>query len=76
VSSESLTAPLRELPWDEIDDSILGRLGPHLERVVIRNRNLVADGPHLRFDEFAEFLKERSVGLERGHLLQFERGGL
>ncbi|KAJ7303816.1 hypothetical protein DFH08DRAFT_1089307 [Mycena albidolilacea] len=76
VSSESLTAPLRELPWDEIDDSILGRLGPHLERVVIRNRNLVADGPDLRFGEFAELLKERLVGLERGHLLQFERGDL
>jgi hypothetical protein len=74
VSSESLTAPLRELPWDKIDDSILGRLGPHLKRVVVRN--LPADGPDLRFDEFAGFLKERLVGLERGHLLQFERGGI
>jgi hypothetical protein len=76
VSSEALTAPLRELPWDEIDNSILGCLGPHLERVVIRNRNLVADGPDLQFDEFAEFLRERVVGLKRGHLLQSERGGL
>ncbi|KAJ7711338.1 hypothetical protein B0H14DRAFT_3021048 [Mycena olivaceomarginata] len=76
VSSESLTAPLRELHWDEIDESILGRLGPHLERVVIRNRDLVTDGPDLRFDEFAEFLKDRLVGLGRGHLLQFERGDL
>ncbi|KAJ7776729.1 hypothetical protein B0H14DRAFT_2964025 [Mycena olivaceomarginata] len=74
VSSESLTVPLRELPWDEIEDSILGRLGPHLERVVIRN--LPANGSDLRFDDFAGTLKERLVGLERGHLLQFERGGI
>ncbi|KAJ7793140.1 hypothetical protein B0H14DRAFT_2927884 [Mycena olivaceomarginata] len=74
VSSESLTVPLRELPWDEIEDSILGCLGPHLERVVIRN--LPANGSDLRFDEFAGFLKERLVSLERSHLLQFERGGI
>ncbi|KAJ7303782.1 hypothetical protein DFH08DRAFT_945218 [Mycena albidolilacea] len=48
--------PLHELPWDEID-SILARLDPRLECVLIRV--LPADGPDLRFDEFAEFLKEQ-----------------
>jgi hypothetical protein len=73
VFNVSLAAPLRELPWDEID-SILARLDPHLERVLIRV--LPADGPDLRFDEFAEFLKEQMVSLERRQLLRFEHCGL
>jgi hypothetical protein len=73
VFNVSLAAPLRELPWGEID-GILARLDPRLERVLIRV--LPADGPDLRFDEFAEFLKEQMVSLERRQLLRFEHCGL
>ncbi|KAJ7790747.1 hypothetical protein B0H14DRAFT_3891033 [Mycena olivaceomarginata] len=73
VFNVSLAAPLRELPWDEID-SILARLDPRLERVLIRV--LPADGPDLRFDEFTEFLKQQMVSLERRQLLRFEHCGV
>ncbi|KAF7354064.1 hypothetical protein MVEN_01093700 [Mycena venus] len=75
----SLTVPLLELPWEEVDRILAGSLYPELRRVVVGV--LVSDAPSKTelcssFDELAMTLNDKMVGLVQRRLLHFERGDL
>jgi hypothetical protein len=61
----SLSVPLRNLPWEEIDSILDSGLHFALERVVVVVGAWSQDG--LLFDVFSEFLKDKIDRLKRLH---------